>query len=118
MTRAPQSLFKAVCRSKREDRLTVLVALVLGPHLGLDGQQPREAPRAHRRKPALGRSDAYPSQPICVADFTGSGEDGVLLSVDAAGESSYPLVLDAETIHERARARVPHHLPFAIQGEF
>jgi beta,beta-carotene 9',10'-dioxygenase len=62
--------------------------------------------------------DAYPSQPICVADFTGSGEDGVLLSVDAAGESSYPLVLDAETIHERARARVPHHLPFAIQGEF
>jgi carotenoid cleavage dioxygenase-like enzyme len=53
-----------------------------------------------------------------VADFTGSGEDGVLLSVDAAGESSYPLVLDAETIHERARARVPHHLPFAIQGEF
>jgi hypothetical protein len=48
-------------------------------------------------------------QPIFLADFTGSGEDGVLFSVDAAGESSYPLVLDAETIHKRARARVPHH---------
>lgn len=65
--------------------------------------------------------DSYPGEPVFVADPTSSGEDaGVLLSVvlDAASESSYLLVLDAETMQERARARVPHHIPFGIHGEF
>ena len=53
-----------------------------------------------------------------MADFTGSGEDGVLFSVDAAGESSYPMVLDAETIHERARAGPAPSRSLGIQGEF
>lgn len=43
-----------------------------------------------------------------MANFTVSGEDGVVASVDAASESSYPLVLDAETINERGGARVAH----------
>jgi beta,beta-carotene 9',10'-dioxygenase len=64
---------------------------------------------------------SYPGEPVFVADPKGSGEDcGVLLSVvlDAASESSYVVVLDAETMNERARARVPHHIPFGIHGEF
>jgi beta,beta-carotene 9',10'-dioxygenase len=65
--------------------------------------------------------DSYPGEPVFVADPAGSGEDaGVLLSVvlHAASESSYLLVLDAETMQERARARVPHHIPFGIHGQF
>lgn len=56
-----------------------------------------------------------------VADQSRGAEDaGVLLSVvlDAASESSYLLILDAETMEERARAHVPHHIPFGIHGEF
>jgi beta,beta-carotene 9',10'-dioxygenase len=68
-------------------------------------------------KPALDRSGRISQPTICVADFTRSGEDGVLLSVDAASQNSPPLVLGAETIHERARARVPHHIAFGIHGE-
>jgi carotenoid cleavage dioxygenase-like enzyme len=65
--------------------------------------------------------DAYPGEPVFVADPARSGEDaGVLLSVvlDAASETSYLLVLDAQTLQERARALVPHHIPFGIHGEF
>jgi len=65
--------------------------------------------------------DSYPGEPVFVADPTGSAEDaGLLLSVvlDAASESSYLLVLDAQTMQERARAQVPHHIPFGIHGEF
>jgi len=65
--------------------------------------------------------DSYPGEPVFVAHPSGTDEDsGVLLSVvlDAASESSYLLVLDAETMQERGRARVPHHIPFGIHGEF
>ncbi|MDX6590051.1 MAG: hypothetical protein QOI84_1325, partial [Solirubrobacterales bacterium] len=65
--------------------------------------------------------NSYPGEPVFVADPSGSSEDrGVLLSVvlDAASESSYLLVLDAETMQERVRARVPHHIPFGIHGQF
>ena len=65
--------------------------------------------------------NSYPGEPVFVADPNGSGEDcGVLLSVvlDVASESSYLLVLDADTMQERARARVPHHIPFGVHGNF
>jgi carotenoid cleavage dioxygenase-like enzyme len=65
--------------------------------------------------------DAYPGEAVFVTDPTRSSEDaGVLLSVvlDAASENSYLLVLDAQTMQERARAHVPHHIPFGIHGEF
>ena len=68
-----------------------------------------------------GDADSYPGEPVFVADPNGNGEDaGVLLSVvlDAASESSFLLVLDAETMQEHARARVPHPIPFGIHGEY
>ena len=32
--------------------------------------------------------------------------------------SSFLLVLDAESFAERARAEVPHHIPFGFHGQF
>jgi carotenoid cleavage dioxygenase-like enzyme len=64
---------------------------------------------------------AYPGEPIFVAAPGGLHEDsGALLSIvlDADRHSSYLLVLDAETMHEHARAHVPHHIPFGLHGEF
>ncbi len=63
----------------------------------------------------------YPGEPVFVAHPDAQGEDGgVLLSVvlDAAAESSFLLVLDAADLHELARARVPHHIPFGFHGQF
>jgi beta,beta-carotene 9',10'-dioxygenase len=63
----------------------------------------------------------YPGEPVFVARPDAQGEDdGVLLSVvlDAAAESSFLLVLDAADLHELARARVPHHIPFGFHGQF
>lgn len=65
--------------------------------------------------------DSYPGEPVFVADPAGSDEDaGVSLSVvlDAASEGSDLLVLDAQAMQGRARALVPHHVPFGIHGEF
>lgn len=47
-------------------------------------------------------------------------DDGVLLSVvlDATARRSFLLVLDAEALQERARADVPHHIPFGFHGEY
>jgi beta,beta-carotene 9',10'-dioxygenase len=47
-------------------------------------------------------------------------DDGVVLSVvlDADAQRSYLLVLDARTFEERARALVPHHIPFGFHGIF
>lgn len=47
-------------------------------------------------------------------------DDGVLLSVvfDSSTGSSFLLVLDAETMEERARAQAPHHIPFGFHGQF
>jgi carotenoid cleavage dioxygenase-like enzyme len=47
-------------------------------------------------------------------------DDGVLLSVvlDTRAGASYLLVLDARTLAQCARARVPHHIPFGSHGIF
>jgi beta,beta-carotene 9',10'-dioxygenase len=63
----------------------------------------------------------YPGEPVFVAAPDARGEDaGVLLSIvlDAAAGGSFLLVLDAQDLHELARARVPHRIPFGLHGDF
>jgi beta,beta-carotene 9',10'-dioxygenase len=66
-------------------------------------------------------NDQYPGEPVFVPTPGAEAEDaGVLLSVvlDAARGTSFLLVLDAATLAERARAEVPHHIPFSFHGQF
>ena len=46
--------------------------------------------------------------------------DGVILSVvlDARRGASFLLVMDAGAFTERARAEVPHHVPFGLHGNY
>jgi beta,beta-carotene 9',10'-dioxygenase len=63
----------------------------------------------------------YPGEPVFVARPGADDEDdGVLLSValDAGRGTSFLLVLDARDLSERARAEVPHHIPFSFHGQF
>jgi carotenoid cleavage dioxygenase-like enzyme len=63
----------------------------------------------------------YPGEPVFVPSPQAQAEDdGVLLSVvfDGRARTSFLLVLDAATLAEVARADVPHHIPFAIHGQF
>ena len=54
------------------------------------------------------------------APATAAEDDGVVLSVvlDARKSRSFLVVLDAATLTERARAEVPHHIPFHFHGNF
>jgi beta,beta-carotene 9',10'-dioxygenase len=65
---------------------------------------------------------AYPGEPVFVAaPEAGRDEDaGVLLSVvlDGRSANSYLLALDARTMEELGRARVPHHIPFGFHGQY
>jgi carotenoid cleavage dioxygenase-like enzyme len=38
--------------------------------------------------------------------------------LDARRGNSFLLVLDARSLEERARAEVPHHIPFGFHGAF
>jgi carotenoid cleavage dioxygenase-like enzyme len=71
---------------------------------------------------ALWREDGtYPGEPVFVARPDGAGEDdGVALSVvlDPEHGRSFLLVLDAASFAERARAEVPHHIPFGFHGQY
>jgi len=51
---------------------------------------------------------------------TQSGDDGVLLTVllEPAADRSTLVVLDAATLEERARAPLPHRLPYGFHGQF
>ncbi|MFB6099341.1 MAG: carotenoid oxygenase family protein [Salinibacter sp.] len=63
----------------------------------------------------------YPGEPVFVPHPDGSAEDdGVVLSVvlDPEAERSFLLVLDAASFDERARAEVPHAIPFGFHGQF
>ncbi|YBV94241.1 carotenoid oxygenase family protein (plasmid) [Phyllobacteriaceae bacterium JZ32] len=65
------------------------------------------------------KDDCYAGEPVFVARPDGNAEDdGILLSVvlDARAQTSFLLVLDAATLAERARATVPHHIPFGFHG--
>ena len=66
-------------------------------------------------------SGAYPGEPVFAAAPGAEAEnEGVLLSVvlDSATGTSFLLVLDAATLAERARAAVPHHIPFGFHGQY
>ncbi|WP_435157587.1 carotenoid oxygenase family protein [Haladaptatus sp. DFWS20] len=61
------------------------------------------------------------SEPIFVPSPNGEGEDGgVVLTVmlDVSAEHSWLVVLDGESLAERARARIPHAIPFDFHGRF
>ena len=63
----------------------------------------------------------YPGEPVFVPHPDGAAEDdGVILSVvlDPDAERSFLLVLDATSFTERARAPVPHAIPFGFHGQF
>jgi carotenoid cleavage dioxygenase-like enzyme len=63
----------------------------------------------------------YPGEPVFVPRPSGTAEDdGVVLSVvlDPAANRSFLLVLDAASFEERARAPVPHAIPFGFHGQF
>jgi len=65
---------------------------------------------------------SYPGEPVFVPSPQPDRreDDGVLLSVvlDCRDASSYLLVLDAATLGELGRARVPHHIPFGFHGQY
>ncbi|MGA7396922.1 MAG: carotenoid oxygenase family protein [Solirubrobacterales bacterium] len=61
----------------------------------------------------------YPGEAVFVQRPGSRGEDdGVILSVvlDGMRRKSALVVLDAKTMHEIARAEVPHHIPFGFHG--
>jgi carotenoid cleavage dioxygenase-like enzyme len=63
----------------------------------------------------------YPSEPVFVRAPGASGEeDGVLLSLVLDGDrgDSFLLVLEPATMEERARARLPQHVPFGFHGQY
>jgi carotenoid cleavage dioxygenase-like enzyme len=67
-------------------------------------------------------SGSYPGEPVFVPapQPDRAEDDGVLLSVvlDALNATSYLLVLDAASLAELGRARVPHHIPFGFHGQY
>lgn len=64
----------------------------------------------------------FPGEPVFVPSPQPdrAEDDGALLSVvlDGRSASSYLLVLDAGTMGELGRARVPHHIPFGFHGQY
>ena len=65
--------------------------------------------------------DGYPGEPVYVGrPGRDEEDDGVLLTVVLEPErgASSLVVLDAATLTELARARVPHHIPFGFHGQF
>ncbi len=61
----------------------------------------------------------YPGEPVFVPRPKATREDdGVVLSVvlDVARKTSFLLVLEGGSFQERARAAVPHHIPFGFHG--
>jgi carotenoid cleavage dioxygenase-like enzyme len=75
-----------------------------------------------RGEPAVwSEPGTYPGEPVFVPAPGGRREDsGVLLSVvlEPASGGSFLLVLDASSLGELARARLPHHVPFGFHGTY
>jgi beta,beta-carotene 9',10'-dioxygenase len=65
---------------------------------------------------------SYPGEPVFVPspEPDRAEDDGVLLSVvlDGRDARSYLLALDAASLSELGRARVPHHIPFGFHGQY
>lgn len=64
----------------------------------------------------------YPGEPVFVPlpEPERAEDGGVLLSVvlDGRSASSFLLALDAASMAELGRARVPHHIPFGFHGQY
>jgi carotenoid cleavage dioxygenase-like enzyme len=63
----------------------------------------------------------HPGEPIFVAAPEAKSEDqGLLLSLvlDARAKRSFLLILDARDLSEKARAFLPHHVPFGFHGQY
>jgi carotenoid cleavage dioxygenase-like enzyme len=58
--------------------------------------------------------------PVLAPGAPAAGDDGVVLvtALNVPRERSDLLVLDAESLDERARAPLPHHLPFGFHGRY
>lgn len=70
-----------------------------------------------------GEPDVFVEEPIFVRPpnvTESSSDEGVVLvtALDAGAERSVLLVLDGETLAERARAPVPHPIPFGFHGRY
>ncbi len=66
-------------------------------------------------------SGTHPGEPVFVpAPDADAEDDGVLLSVllEPGADRSTLVVLDAATLEERARAPLPHRLPYGFHGQF
>ena len=64
---------------------------------------------------------SFPGEPVFVPSPRPdrAEDEGVLLSVVLdARDTSYLLVLDAGSLEELGRARVPHHIPFGFHGQY
>lgn len=67
------------------------------------------------------REGTYPGEPVFVARPGAVGEDdGVVLSLvlDGQARGSFLLVLDAASMEELARLKLPHVVPFGFHGQF
>jgi beta,beta-carotene 9',10'-dioxygenase len=63
----------------------------------------------------------YPGEPVFVVEPNGADEDAGLLLVvalDVAANASWLIILDARTLAEHARARVPGVITFGFHGGF
>ncbi len=63
----------------------------------------------------------HPGEPVFIVSPDAQHEDdGVIVSVvlDINKETSFLLVLDAQTFIELGRAEVPHHIPYGIHGTY
>jgi carotenoid cleavage dioxygenase-like enzyme len=58
--------------------------------------------------------------PVLAPDAPPESDRGVVLvtALNVPAERSDLLILDAETLELRARAPLPHHLPFGFHGRF
>jgi len=74
------------------------------------------------RTTTWGESGLFVEEPIPVREPGAPAETdyGVVLvtALDVSAERSILLVLDGETLTERARAPLPHHLPFGFHGRY
>lgn len=61
--------------------------------------------------------DTYPGEAAFVP-APDPAATGVLLTVTTGTDGSAVVVLDAETLEERARATLPHRLPYGFHGQF
>jgi carotenoid cleavage dioxygenase-like enzyme len=101
----------AAARAAREYRYTY----------GVDGSADGVTAFERLVKVDLRAPNTYPGEPVFVARPGAADEDdGALLSVvlDARSATSALVVLDARTLAECARARLPHHIPFGFHGMF